>query len=150
MQTPCPSQMRTLKRSPGLQDSAHAAQVPQLWYANHLWAAQGGTHNWRMHHQPVPRQTKSDQNSLTKACILNRDLKGIKIICLIWERCLYYFLCSLQTDMIKNVIYCNHDPISLCLSTKYTRSKALLAMKQLHIILPSWRHIFSLAKFHQL
>lgn len=103
MQTPCPSQMCTLKRGPSLQDSAHAAQVPQLWYANHLWAAQGGTHNWRMHHQPVPRQTKSDQNSLTKACILNRDLKGIKIICLIWEQCLYYFLCSLQTDMIKKM-----------------------------------------------
>lgn len=60
------------------------------WYPEH-------THLER-HHQPVSRQRESDQSSLAKACILNWDLKGIKIIRLIWEWCLYYFLCSLQTD----------------------------------------------------
>lgn len=71
MRTPFLSQMQALKRSPGLQDCAHAAQVPQLWYANHLWAVYGSTCIWRIYHQPVSRQTKSDQNSQRKACILN-------------------------------------------------------------------------------
>lgn len=41
-------------------------------------------------------------------------------------------------------------PSPACLSSRYTGFKALLAMKQLHVILLSWRHIFRLAKFHRL
>lgn len=40
-------------------------------------------------------------------------------------------------------------PSPACLSSRYAGFKALLAMKQLHVILLSWRHVFRLAKFHR-
>lgn len=76
-QTPCLSQR--LKRGPGL------PEVPQLWYANHFLGGTRSTRIWRDTTSLYPDKQSQTKAALGKACILNRDLKGIKIIRLIWE-----------------------------------------------------------------